>query len=341
MSTPFISVIVPNFNQRPEYLRAAIDSLLAQTFSDFEIIVSENHSTNNSEALLRTYTDPRMRIFKPPSHVPMAANFAFGADQATGSYIAFLPSDDLVEPDWLEKMVPLARANPEAVLLFGEVAGVGASAPDDIVYLNRKGEMANAVLSAKELFRLFLPLDRRSGWLVGGLVALPAYKAAGGIAGSGLALSCDLALGFELTKLGGAVYLNNLVGRHRIWGVAEGKVEGERSLRAVADVRKLFDIAESSPLLQGDEALVRSLKKAKKNKALQLSLVLLQNASVSNLSSADIKIVSQAIKAIDNGIFVSMLSMLSKMKTVRLMVARYKNQLLKIYNRVIANRLNS
>src|SRR5690606_1160799 len=118
-SQPLVSIVVPNYNQRHDFLRATIDSVLSQTYDNFEVVVSENHSTNGARDVLAEFDDPRLRIVQPPAHVPMPQNFAFGATEARGELISFLPSDDIVEPDWLERLVPELVKYPEAVFAFG------------------------------------------------------------------------------------------------------------------------------------------------------------------------------------------------------------------------------
>lgn len=99
---PEISVIVPVYNTE-KYLRRCIDSILAQTFTDFELILVDDGSTDNSGKICDEYAqaDKRVRVFHNENGgVSSARNF--GLDVAQGKYIMFSDSDDYVEPNWCE-----------------------------------------------------------------------------------------------------------------------------------------------------------------------------------------------------------------------------------------------
>ena len=98
---PFFSIIIPVYNVAP-YLRECLDSVLVQTFTDWEAICVDDGSTDSSSAILDEYAarDPRFRIVhKNNEGVSIARNIALGA--ASGKYITFVDSDDVVLCDWL------------------------------------------------------------------------------------------------------------------------------------------------------------------------------------------------------------------------------------------------
>ena len=90
MSLPLVSVVIPIFNQNPDFLRTCLDSVLAQTYKNLEIVVSDNCSTNDVPAVLDTYQDSRFKRVKPPQHLPITPHFQWASEQATGDYIIFL-----------------------------------------------------------------------------------------------------------------------------------------------------------------------------------------------------------------------------------------------------------
>lgn len=99
---PFFSIIIPVYNVAP-YLRECLDSVLAQTFADWEAICVDDGSTDGSGAILDEYAarDPRLRIFhQPNAGVSAARNKAL--DEAKGEYVTFLDGDDVVDQDWLK-----------------------------------------------------------------------------------------------------------------------------------------------------------------------------------------------------------------------------------------------
>jgi len=110
MKKPFVSVIIPAFN-RAAFLREAIDSVLAQTYEDFELIVVDDGSTDNSRSMLDSYKD-RLSCILSGNEGPGAARNK-GIAAAAGDYIAFLDSDDLWLPKKLAVQVRFFRENPE------------------------------------------------------------------------------------------------------------------------------------------------------------------------------------------------------------------------------------
>ena len=99
-----ISIIVPVYNVE-NYIRECLDSILAQTFSSFELILVDDGSTDNSGRICEEYgeKDPRIRVFHKENEGPSAAR-NMGLDEALGDYICFIDSDDTVREDYLEKL---------------------------------------------------------------------------------------------------------------------------------------------------------------------------------------------------------------------------------------------
>ena len=106
-----ISVIVPVYNCEP-YLPACLDSILNQTYSDLEIIVVDDGSTDGSPAICDAYTqkDARIRVIHQENQgVSVARNT--GLDIASGEFIAFVDSDDTLEPDMYQLLMELAQTH--------------------------------------------------------------------------------------------------------------------------------------------------------------------------------------------------------------------------------------
>ncbi len=105
---PLVSVIMNCYNGE-KYLREAIDSVLAQTYQNWEVIFWDNQSTDESAAIFKSYADPRFCYFLSPEHTTLgqARNLAVG--QARGEWVAFLDCDDLWFPEKLEKQVVIIR----------------------------------------------------------------------------------------------------------------------------------------------------------------------------------------------------------------------------------------
>lgn len=95
------SLIIPTYN-RAELLFRTLESVLAQEFGDFEVIVVDDGSTDSTEARFATYRHPKVRYFRKENGERGAAR-NFGARQARGEYLSFFDSDDLMDPDHLSE----------------------------------------------------------------------------------------------------------------------------------------------------------------------------------------------------------------------------------------------
>lgn len=114
-SSPVLSVILPVYNGLP-YLRQAIESLLTQSFGDFELIVINDGSSDGSQELLETFDDPRLRIVRQKNR-GLAATLNVGIAQAKGRYVARQDQDDICLPGRFEKQVNFLEANARVMLL--------------------------------------------------------------------------------------------------------------------------------------------------------------------------------------------------------------------------------
>ncbi len=110
---PTVSVIIPTFN-RGWVIREAIDSVLNQTFGNFELIVVDDGSTDNTLDILAEYKD-RITLIKQRNRGVSAARNR-GMDAASGRFIAFLDSDDLWLPQKLNRQIEFFDSNPDALI---------------------------------------------------------------------------------------------------------------------------------------------------------------------------------------------------------------------------------
>ncbi|WP_427162642.1 glycosyltransferase family 2 protein [Aliinostoc sp. HNIBRCY26] len=115
--TPLVSVITPTYN-RPDYLKAALTSAVRQTYRHIEIIVSDNCSPENPQAIVESFNDPRIRFSRNTTNLGMFGNTIKAFKMARGKYVASLLDDDMWEADFLEKLVLPLEANPNLALAF-------------------------------------------------------------------------------------------------------------------------------------------------------------------------------------------------------------------------------
>ncbi|WP_347289025.1 glycosyltransferase [Bilophila wadsworthia] len=116
---PRVSVVLTSYNHE-KYIGAAIESVLNQTFSDFELIISDDSSTDHSWEIIQNYNDPRIRAVRAPNNA-RTQSFYDAIHMATGEYLAVHHSDDLWLPEKLEKQVDWLDKHPEQLLVFTRV----------------------------------------------------------------------------------------------------------------------------------------------------------------------------------------------------------------------------
>lgn len=115
---PAVSIIIPAYNQG-RYLGAAVRSALAQTWPDYEIIIIDDGSTDNTPEVIAGFTDPRIRCVRQENRGLSAARNA-GLRHAVGELVSFLDSDDLFLPDKLSALIGALRAQPDVGLIAGQ-----------------------------------------------------------------------------------------------------------------------------------------------------------------------------------------------------------------------------
>lgn len=118
---PKVSIIVPSYN-RAEFIPATLDSILAQTFKDFELIFVDDGSTDDTEVILARYAnhDERIRYIKQ-SNSERAVARSNGMKHAQGEYIALVDSDDIWYPQKLEKQLEILERHNDIVLCYASV----------------------------------------------------------------------------------------------------------------------------------------------------------------------------------------------------------------------------
>ncbi|OFE11755.1 hypothetical protein PHACT_00110 [Pseudohongiella acticola] len=106
---------MPVFNGE-EFIEEALESLLAQSFSNFELIISDNASTDSTEAICRNYArkDARVRYFRQTENLGSVANFKFVLEEAVGEYFMWAAADDLWAPNFIEKCRDLLVKDEDA-----------------------------------------------------------------------------------------------------------------------------------------------------------------------------------------------------------------------------------
>ena len=113
---PKVSAIMPAYNAE-KYIKEAIESILSQTFGDFEFIIINDCSKDATEEIILSYTDPRVVYIKNDENLRVARTLNKGLEIAQGEYIARMDADDISLPDRFEKQVKYLDTHPEVAVL--------------------------------------------------------------------------------------------------------------------------------------------------------------------------------------------------------------------------------
>lgn len=158
---PVVSFIVPTYNSAA-YLKPFCESILAQTFPDFEVLIGDDGSTDNSVEILQPYLrDPRFRLIRwqPNRGLHYGVNILLNA--ARGTYWCSPGADDVLDPRLLERRVPRLAAHPEAVLIHGAANWIDAQDQPYVTDVTRRalpelGRRLPEAMSAERMLRILL-----------------------------------------------------------------------------------------------------------------------------------------------------------------------------------------
>ena len=116
---PMVTIGLPVYNAQ-RYLDQALDSLLAQTYTDFELIIADNASTDRTQEICLAYAakDQRIRYHRNEKNLGAAPNFNLLFQLSASKYFKWAPYDDLIEPTFLARCVEVMEQHPEVVLCY-------------------------------------------------------------------------------------------------------------------------------------------------------------------------------------------------------------------------------
>lgn len=114
---PKISVLIPTYNYA-HFLDETIQSVLNQSFRDFELVIVDNNSSDNTEEVVQKYlTDPRIRYYKNPKNLGLVGNWNQCLTYARAEYIKFICADDVIHPEMLDKFYAVMELYPNVSLI--------------------------------------------------------------------------------------------------------------------------------------------------------------------------------------------------------------------------------
>ncbi len=234
--SPAVSVVVATFN-RAQLLPKTIDSLLRQSFKDFELIVVDDGSTDSTADLLKGYGD-RVRFFRQENRGPSAAR-NLGVRQARGGWIAFQDSDDVSAPDHLQSLFDFAQMRLDHALIFANGGYLAGPQHDreTIIPAAKSRRLAAHGVSLKDLF------DKSIFRLQASLIRKSTLEAVGGFDES-IRVGEDLDLAMRIWLSYPVAYLDKVVFFYRRH---EGNLVGDSELRLTDNIRVIEKLAREFP----------------------------------------------------------------------------------------------
>jgi glycosyltransferase involved in cell wall biosynthesis len=128
LNSPTVTVLLPAYNAEA-WIREAVDSIIHQSLSDFELLVVEDGSTDRTGQILGQYTDARIRLIRHETNRGLIASLNEGLELARGSFVARMDADDLAHPKRLERQVAFMKSNPEVGICGTWFVITGEGAP--------------------------------------------------------------------------------------------------------------------------------------------------------------------------------------------------------------------
>lgn len=111
-----VSVVMPVYNTPDEVLKEAVESILNQTYKDFELLIINNGSCSDIKTVIDKYSDSRIKYYEIKENHGVAAARNLGIAKMSGEYYAVMDSDDIASPDRLEKQMQIFEAEPDVLL---------------------------------------------------------------------------------------------------------------------------------------------------------------------------------------------------------------------------------
>ena len=132
---PCVSICLPVYNGE-DYISEAIDSIRAQTFDDYEVIISDNASTDGTPKICRAFAmeDPRVKFYRADINQGLAWNMNRALSLANGRYVMWICHDDRMQPDYIERCVEILKKEKDTILCFA-----------NCYYINAEGQILERV----------------------------------------------------------------------------------------------------------------------------------------------------------------------------------------------------
>ncbi len=233
---PAVSIVIATYN-RASLLGATLDSILAQNFSDFEVIVVDDGSTDETERMVGGYGSRVQYFFQKNQGPSVARNL--GVRHAKGAWISIQDSDDLCLPNHLEDLIGYTRSHPEVGMVFanGDYLGGPVHNRPTIIPQAKSRRLAGGPVRLEDLF------DKSIVRLQAGLIAKKCYDAIGGHDES-LRICMDLDLAFRLWACYPMAYIDRVVFSYRRH---DGNISADQERRLAENIEVIEKLLREYP----------------------------------------------------------------------------------------------
>jgi len=229
-------VVIATYN-RARLLKETIESVLKQTFQDFELIVVDDGSTDDTEKVLKSYGD-RVRYFRQENRGPSAAR-NLGIRHARTSWISIQDSDDICAPNHLKTLFGFVQKNPDCGMVFANGSYLDDPGPKGktIIPREKSKRMAERGVELADLFSTSIVR------LQAALLSKEAFLSIGGLDET-LRICMDLDLGFRFFMRFPVAYLDEVVFFYRRH---EGNIGRNQELRLLENLRVIEKLVQDFP----------------------------------------------------------------------------------------------
>ena len=231
-----VSVVIATYN-RARFLPETLDSILQQRFQDFELVVVDDGSTDETPELLKSYAS-RIRSLRQENRGPAAAR-NLGIRHARGRWISIQDSDDLSTPDHLETLFAFTKQNPDCGMIFANGAYLGGPEHNRETIIPKE-KSRRLALDGVRLVDLF---DKSIVRLQAALISKQCLEAVGGHDES-LYICMDLDLAFRIFMRYPVAYLDKVVFLYR---KHEGNIGRNQDLRLLENIRVIEKLLREFP----------------------------------------------------------------------------------------------
>lgn len=213
---PKISVCIPAYNSAL-YIGKTIQSVLDQTFQDYELIIGDDTSVDQTQSVVAGFRDPRIRFYQNERNLGLTGNWNSCVARATGEYVLVLCADDLLEKDCLQKKAVLLDQYPSAALACSATKVIDA---DGAIVMSRRYYKGDRLFDGKWFLRRAFRDRNRYGEPSNVLYRASAAKQSGEFSPT-LRYACDLEYWMRLSLKGGVAYTQDCLMSFRISPTSE------------------------------------------------------------------------------------------------------------------------